>query len=432
MSLLRGVIERCAADRAALERYHGIRIAPERRERLRRFSREELRALEALDFDALDQDGRVDYLLLKNHLRSELQELDREEERAAEVSGLLPFAPAIIELEAARRRVVPLDPRGAARKLVEVSARVDEARKAIDDRLKAAKDSSPPAPGKVAANRAAGMVEDLRRALKRWHEFYAGYDPEFTWWAKQPYQEADRKLGEHADFLRQKLAGFASGEEEPIIGDPIGRPALLEALESEMIPYSPEELIDIARREAAWCEAELRRAAGEMGLGDDWRQALERVKGLHVKPGAQPKLIQELAEEAVRFLEERELVTIPPLCKDTWRLEMMSPERQRVNPYFTGGEVISVSFPTDGMRHEDKLMSLRGNNIPFCRATVHHELIPGHHLQGFMAARHRSHRRMFRTPFLGEGWALYWELLLWDLKFPRTPEDRIGMLFWRA
>jgi len=30
-----------------------------------------------------------------------------------------------------------------------------------------------------------------------------------------------------------------------------------------------------------------------------------------------------------------------------------------------------------------------------------------------------------------EGNALYWELLLWDMKFPRSPEDKIGMLFWR-
>jgi uncharacterized protein (DUF885 family) len=62
---------------------------------------------------------------------------------------------------------------------------------------------------------------------------------------------------------------------------------------------------------------------------------------------------------------------------------------------------------------------------------VHHELIPGHHLQGFMAARYRPYRSVFSTPFWGEGWALYWEMLLWDLKFPQTPEDRVGFLFWR-
>jgi uncharacterized protein (DUF885 family) len=134
----------------------------------------------------------------------------------------------------------------------------------------------------------------------------------------------------------------------------------------------------------------------------------------------------------VKFLEERDLVTIPDLCKEIWRMEMMSPELQKVNPYFTGGEVISVSYPTATMSTEDKLMSMRGNNIHFSRATVQHELMPGHHLQGFMAARYREHRRAFRTPFLVEGWALYWEMLLWDLNFPKSAEDRVGMLFWRS
>jgi uncharacterized protein (DUF885 family) len=84
------------------------------------------------------------------------------------------------------------------------------------------------------------------------------------------------------------------------------------------------------------------------------------------------------------------------------------------------------------MEHEQKLMSLRGNNPSFARATVFHELIPGHHLQGFMADRYQRHRRFFQTPFLVEGWALYWEMLLWDMSFPRTPEERIGMLVWRS
>jgi uncharacterized protein (DUF885 family) len=39
--------------------------------------------------------------------------------------------------------------------------------------------------------------------------------------------------------------------------------------------------------------------------------------------------------------------------------------------------------------------------------------------------------RNFNTPFWTEGWALYWELTLWDQGFPQSPEDRIGMLFWR-
>jgi uncharacterized protein (DUF885 family) len=112
-------------------------------------------------------------------------------------------------------------------------------------------------------------------------------------------------------------------------------------------------------------------------------------------------------------------------------MEMMSPERQLVNPFFLVGEVITFSYPTNAMSHEQKMMSMRGNNIHFSRATVFHELIPGHHLQGFMTARYRPYRSLFGTSFWGEGWPLYWEILFYDMNFPKTPENRIGMLFWR-
>lgn len=75
-------------------------------------------------------------------------------------------------------------------------------------------------------------------------------------------------------------------------------------------------------------------------------------------------------------------------------------------------------------------MSMRGNNPHFCRAVVHHEVLPGHYLQHFMNERVNTYRR-YDTPFWTEGWALYWELLLWDEGFARGPEDRIGMLYWR-
>jgi len=38
---------------------------------------------------------------------------------------------------------------------------------------------------------------------------------------------------------------------------------------------------------------------------------------------------------------------------------------------------------------------------------------------------------MFTTPFWIEGWALYWEFLLYSRGFPTTPEEKVGMLFWR-
>jgi uncharacterized protein (DUF885 family) len=77
-------------------------------------------------------------------------------------------------------------------------------------------------------------------------------------------------------------------------------------------------------------------------------------------------------------------------------------------------------------------MALRGNNRYFSRAVVHHELIPGHHLQHFYNSRYNSHRELFGTPFWSEGWALYWEFLLYQKGFAKTPEQKLGMLFWRS
>jgi uncharacterized protein (DUF885 family) len=113
-------------------------------------------------------------------------------------------------------------------------------------------------------------------------------------------------------------------------------------------------------------------------------------------------------------------------------MQMMTPEAQLVNPFFLGGDMIQVSYPTDSMSYDQKMTTMRGNNIHFARATVFHELIPGHNLQGYMARRYRPYREAFgRSPFVTEGWALYWEMLFWDMKFQKTPEDRVGALFWR-
>lgn len=420
---LRAAVERYRADEGSLSRSHSTPMSAERSERRDKFYQMWLKTLGELDFDALAHSGKVDYVLLRNHLERERTRLAHQDERDEEIRVLAPFADRIIELDAARRQIKPMDSAKAAEQLTELAKEVDEARKAVDEKKATA--------SRQVANRALRRLEQLRRILRSWHGFYDSYDPVFTWWTAEPYKAVDQALEKYASVVREKLIGSEKGNDD-IIGDPIGREALLAELAHEFIVYTPEELIGIANKEFAWCEAEYKKAAADLGYKDDWRAALEHVKKLHVGPGEQPKLIRKLAIEAIDFLDERDLVTIPPLCRETWRMEMMTPERQRVSPFFTGGEVISVSFPTAGMSHEDKLMSMRGNNIHFSRATVQHELIPGHHLQGFMANRYNAHRREFNTPFLVEGWALYWEMLLWDLGFPKSAEDRIGMLFWRS
>jgi hypothetical protein len=422
-SELRDLVDRYAIDREALSRRYPVDSSPERFRRLAGFYDEWKARVEAVDFEPLGVEGRIDHVLLRTGIDYQKRLLAREEGFLRETTALLPFAGDALALNDARLRMDTMDAAKAGAALDSLADRIDAVRKEGEGRAGSI--------DRLTAFRAQEQLSVIGEALRSWYEFYTGYDPLFTWWCQAPYKEVTRALEDYRKFLREKVLGIGPGVEEPIVGTPIGREALVADLASELVPYTPEELLVLAEREFAWCENELRKAAREMGLGDDGMAAIEKVKNLYVPPGEQPNLIRDLAREAETYLEQHGLLTVPPLAEEVWRMRMMTPERQRVNPFFTGGEVISVSYPTDTMDHEDKLMSLRGNNIHFARATVFHELIPGHHLQAFMNQRYNAHRRAFRTPFWGEGWALYWEMLLWDRGFQRSPEDRVGMLFWR-
>jgi uncharacterized protein (DUF885 family) len=411
------------ADRATLDRYYDAGLSSERMDALDEFDKTWLHLLEQVPFDTLDVDGRVDYLLLRNTLGQDLHRRAATMKRQAEMASLVPFEGSILGLDDDLRRFAFIDGADAAAKVTEIADQIAKLTVEVNaGRLKA------PA---TTAMRAARTTESLRKTLKRWFSFYNGYDPSFTWWVDEPWKRADTALAAYATLLREKIAGISASDKDTIVGDPVGREVLQDALAAELIPYSPEELIAIARTEFAWCRAEMIAAARDMGYGDDWRKALEHVKNDYVKPGQQPALIRDLAWEAVGFVRQHDLITVPEAAVNTWRMDMMTPERQRINPFFTGGDTMSVSFPTESMTEEQKLMSMRGNNIHFARATVFHELIPGHYLQEYMSERYRPWRRPFDTAFWIEGWAFYWETLLWDLDFPRSPEDRMGMLFWR-
>ena len=459
-SEMRPPIASFAADRAILNRAYAVPLSPSRESRFRQFYTEWESRLGRMNFDALSQDGRVDYVLLRNRLDHDLRQLDLDANKQAEAARYIPFGPAVLSLEEKRRKLEPVNAQQAAAALAALASQVEAARRSAESELSTPGSAEADHNRKVLGKRAADEILALRNTLRSWFTFYDGYDPLFSWWCADTYRTADTALQNYRAFLRERIAGLRPepaadtpggggsrsggrggsgaaavalpGDSADIIGDPIGRDGLLSELANEMIAYSPEELIAIAEKELLWCEAEMKRASREMGFGDDWKAALEKIKTMYVDPGKQPEAMRDLAAEAVKFLDDHDLVTVPPVVRESWRMEMMSPERQLVNPFFTGGEVLSVSYPTSTMTFEQKMMTMRGNNIPFSRATLFHELIPGHHLQGYMAARYRPYRAAVGgTPFITEGWSLYWEMLLWDMKFQKTPEDRVGALFWR-
>lgn len=410
------------ADKGSLMRFYTIPNSPERRERLLQFNNDYLKQVEQMPFEKMSVDGKVDHILFKRNINNEIRLLNKEAAEYEQVKRFFPFAAPVYTLEKQRRRGASLDAAALAKQFNGWQKEIISANAQL---------SKEPVMQLALAKRASESVKGLQSALKSVYEFYNGYDPQFTWWMPLPYKSVDSLLGVYATQLLAKGDNsFVKDDGSGIIGNPIGRDELIRQLQFEMIPYSPEEIIDIANKEFAWCDREMLKASREMGFGDNWKAALEKVKNSYVPEGKQPEMIMGLYNQSIDFIKSHDLVTIPPIAEETWRMVMMSPKQQLVSPFFLGGETLLIAYPTNTMDEDAKMMSMRGNNPHFSRATVHHELIAGHHLQGFMNDRYKSYRNFF-TPFWTEGWSLYWEFILYDLGFPRNAEDRVGMLFWR-
>ncbi|MCO6497654.1 MAG: DUF885 family protein [Chitinophagaceae bacterium] len=383
-----------------------------------------LARLKSVNFNQLNKQDQVDYILLKRNITSDLDVLEQSWKDFSKVRYTVPFGEKIMELQRHRRRGDNINSMEAAKTLSEVVKAIQTAKKNVQDN---------PVETEELRSVAVRAVEELQRGLQNVYSFYNAYNPEFTWWMKKTYPETNDALGEYAKWLgKQSVKTTAKAmDNSGIIGNPIGKEELERQLRAEFIPYSPEQLIKIAAYQYNWCLKEMKKASRAMGYGDDWEKALEKVKQNFLPPGEQPQLINELQEFAMHMIDSLNLVTIPDNAREAWRMVMLSPEQMRFASYFLGGSQIMVAYAHEDQDYDTKMMIMRSGNYAFARAEVFHELIPGHNLQFYMNKRYRPYRRHFSTPFNSEGWAFYWEMILWDNGYCRTPEEKIGALFWR-
>lgn len=397
--------------------------SPERRQRLLKLIADYRKNMGGMNFDDMSIDGKADYLLFDRKLEDAQYRLEEEDKKYGQVVQYLPFSDRLYKLVVPRRRGAIANGQQVAKELNETCGQIRQSITALKKG-----DSLPSKQAKIASDAIGG----LQGTLKDYYNFYNGYDPLFTWWVPKTYSELDSLLTVYANALTKKsrIETLQKDDGSGIPAFPVGEAEVTRQLRLEFIPYSVQDLVDLATKEFAWCDAEILKASREMGFGENWKAAVEKVKNSFVDPGKQPDAMYDLYKQSVEFLKKHDLVTIDLMAEEDWNMFMMAPERQRTSPFFLGGTNLLISYPTNTMSYDDKMMSMRGNNPHFSRSTVHHELIAGHHLQGFMKNRSKAYRN-FETPFWGEGNAFYWELVLWDMNFPRSPEDRIGMLFWR-
>ncbi len=383
-SEIRPVIERYEVELRDLNRVYPLEGSTVRQGKLEKFYADQLQLLERIHFDAMSQAGKVDYLLLRSRLEREQRQLLAAGQRDAEIQSLIPFQQTIIGFEEARRRMETVDGQKSA---VALEGLVRDVAVAKDSMSGVKKNP-------VVLNGAAQRLEQLRTTMRGWYDFYALYDPKFVWWVEAGYKKADDTVEAHAQFLHtasgiggtlEAGGGFGGGRggggrggggggrggagggggrnaarstaplgsDEELSGvGPAGNDALVDALQAAMIAYTPDELITLANREFAWCDKELLRASGEMGFGADWKKAQEAVKNKYVEPGQMIYLVRDLAREAIEFVEKHELVTLPPLLKEDYWEEAMTPQGQLTAPFFLGGAVIQVSSPASSQTIE--------------------------------------------------------------------------------
>ncbi|MCU0316714.1 MAG: DUF885 domain-containing protein [Fimbriimonadaceae bacterium] len=274
---------------------------------------------------------------------------------------------------------------------------------------------------------AANTLKSLLDEFESWVKFHDGSDPEFHF-------HCATVAGQVQVELQKKLEKFKSLESQGLdpltLIPPVGEQRLIQDLKREEISTPLTRLLETALREKTWCEGMIDQACAALGFGTR-HEALEATKERTAQIGHQARVSCKMAREAIQWLKDRDLITIPPLAEETWTVTMLDEEQQKVSPFYLGGPTLYVSSPTWRMTPREAEMSRRSNNLAFSRAVVQHELIPGHAMQAFMNQRHKTHRRVFETPFWTEGWTLHWEMLLFEQGFYRDATDVIGMMFWR-
>lgn len=191
----------------------------------------------------------------------------------------------------------------------------------------------------------------------------------------------------------------------------------------------------------AWGEldAEMNELARQVDpTAADWRSVTDRLADDH--PPTVEAMRQEYdqqTERARQFLAQHALVTLPP--GESCRV-VPSPPFQR--PLFAVAFYIApppltdsllghffVPYPPDGYAPDQVRERLRSNARAQQATTAVHEAYPGHHWHlSWMGRTQHTARKIFRTPYFAEGWALYAEKLMREHGYFTSAEEELAHL----
>lgn len=274
-----------AADLADIQSFLGISFSPTRAAKVKEFLTSTLASFpKTFDFEHLSQDDQVDYLLLQSHIKRLLHQnkaAAKKYQQAKDLGLFGAWVDVCIQFVETRHNVGRQSGKEIATAFQTTERGIDELIRVLDS-----ESSFDGEKERFIVFWTIARFEELQKALAEAVGFYQGYDPAISWWIESPWQTLSVKLTALIVALKKKTGVDGSSSADDIVGDPIGREALLEELEAEWIAYTPEELVQIGEEEFQWCEREMQKASEALGFSCS-QDALEHVKNTFVEPGEQ-------------------------------------------------------------------------------------------------------------------------------------------------
>lgn len=208
--------------------------------------------------------------------------------------------------------------------------------------------------------------------------------------------------------------------------------------ERELLGYGAAELHEKGRTAWATLDARMSEVALRVDGGTDWRAAMESLMDDH--PPTLAAMREEYEAETRRareFVRARDLVTFPEgdeclvLPSAEYVRPILAVAHYLAPPPLTSSRtgVFFVPYTPDDFTEEQVRQRLRTNSRAQMPSIAVHEAYPGHHWHlSHMAGSPRTVRKVFRTPYFTEGWALYVEKMLHEQGYFDTPATELAHL----
>jgi hypothetical protein len=210
------------------------------------------------------------------------------------------------------------------------------------------------------------------------------------------------------------------------------------------VDMTPEQVLDKAMAVYSDTERELDALAKSLdpSIGN-WHGLDEELMNDH--PAAKD-IVGTYRDEmlrAIKFVKDKDLVTVADYALNV-SARPGDPQANVPFGFYTGvreekGKLLGDFVVTPvgkGMKKDEALQRLRGENFCWIRVVAPHEAVPGHHLQFCVLAREQKRRMRHEmwNPSYIEGWAFYCEGML-DRNGYFDQRTRIALLkmrLWRA